>query len=223
MTSPAEPSAPFASFGDLEAHLSVLSAPDAGARAAAEARDAVLTKPAGALGRLEEIALWAASWRGTPTPLVGRAQAIVFAGTHGVAARGVSAYPPEVTQQMVLNFEAGGAAINQLCALQGAELTVIPLDLERPTADFTAAPAMSESEALGALNAGWAAVDPSAGRSDSGARWGSATPPPLRRWRRRSLAAGRRSGSAPARASRAPRWRPSERRCALASPGTRTR
>ena len=91
----------------------------AAARAAAEARNGQLTKPPGALGRLEEIAIWYAGWRGDARPRVTAPQVVVFAGNHGVAARGVSAFPPEVTVQMVANFEAGGAAINQLAGVAG--------------------------------------------------------------------------------------------------------
>ena len=87
----------------------------------------------------------------------------MFAGNHGVCAQGVNPYPQAVTAQMVANFEAGGAAINQLCRIAGAELNVIALELERPTADFTEGPAMSEMECLDALNRGAAAVD---GRAD---------------------------------------------------------
>ncbi|MEO0677443.1 MAG: nicotinate-nucleotide--dimethylbenzimidazole phosphoribosyltransferase, partial [Pseudomonadota bacterium] len=87
---------------------------------------------------------------------------LVFAGNHGVAARGVSAFPAEVTAQMVLNFEHGGAAINQLARAFGAEMTVTALDLDTPTADFTQGPAMSEAECVAALASGWEAVDPDA-------------------------------------------------------------
>jgi nicotinate-nucleotide--dimethylbenzimidazole phosphoribosyltransferase len=83
---------------------------------------------------------------------------IVFAGNHGVTAQGVSAFPAEVTEQMVLNFQHGGAAINQLSKLAGADLDVIALDLDSPTADFTRGPAMSEAEVVAALQAGWNAV-----------------------------------------------------------------
>ena len=93
--------------------------PDAAA-AAARAHQARLTKPPGALGRLEELAIWLAAWQGRPPPALDRVAALVFAGNHGVAAHGVSAYPPAVTAQMVANFEAGGAAINQLCRTAGA-------------------------------------------------------------------------------------------------------
>jgi len=136
--------------------------PDAAAAEAARARQAQLTKPPGSLGRLEELAAFMAAWQGTDRPKLGRAQALVFAGNHGVCAQGVNPFPQTVTGLMVANFEAGGAAINQLCRVAGAGLTVIALDLDRPTADFTRAPAMTEAECLAALNRGAAAVDPSA-------------------------------------------------------------
>lgn len=132
------------------------------ALAAARARNGQLTKPPGALGRLEELAIWYAGWRGTERPAVTHPQIIVFAGNHGVAAQGVSAFPAEVTAQMVLNFQHGGAAINQLAKTFGATLDVHALSLDHPTADFTTAPAMTEAELVAALSTGWAAVDPEA-------------------------------------------------------------
>lgn len=135
---------------------------DTSAAEAARARQAVLTKPPASLGRLEELAEFCAGWRGTDRPAIAKAQALVFAGNHGVCAQGVSVFPPEVTVQMVANFEAGGAAINQLCAVAGADLSVVALDLDRPTADFTTGPAMSEAECLEALQRGADAVDPAA-------------------------------------------------------------
>jgi nicotinate-nucleotide--dimethylbenzimidazole phosphoribosyltransferase len=89
-------------------------------------------------------------------------QVAVFAGNHGVTARGVSAFPADVTAQMVANFEAGGAAINQLAELAGARLDVVPIALDRPTADFTQGPAMDAAGFAEALAAGWNAVDPGA-------------------------------------------------------------
>ena len=161
--SAAAPNAPAISgFDDLRRLCADLPGPDLAARQAAIARDAVLTKPAGALGRLEEIAIFMAAWQGRHPPRIERPAVLVFAGNHGVAARGVSAYPSAVTVQMVANFAAGGAAINQLARLAGAILKVVPLELERPTADFTSAPAMSEAEAIVAVNAGLAAVPPDA-------------------------------------------------------------
>lgn len=143
----------------IRAALQDLPAPDAQSTAAAAARQGQLTKPAGSLGRLEDIAVWLAGWQKRARPRADRIRAVVFAGNHGVAARGVSAFPAEVTVQMVANFERGGAAINQLCRLHGAELAVVPLDLDRPTADFTAAPAMTEREFGAAVAAGMAAAE----------------------------------------------------------------
>jgi nicotinate-nucleotide--dimethylbenzimidazole phosphoribosyltransferase len=136
-----------------------LPAPDAGAVAAARVRQAELTKPPGSLGRLEDLAAFMAGWQGTSRPRIDRAQALVFAGNHGVCAQGVNPFPQAVTALMVANFEAGGAAINQLCRVAGATLAVVPLDLDRPTGDFTEGPAMTEAECLEALNRGAAAVD----------------------------------------------------------------
>ncbi|WP_068082147.1 nicotinate-nucleotide--dimethylbenzimidazole phosphoribosyltransferase [Novosphingobium rosa] len=129
---------------------------------AARARQNSLTKPPGSLGRLEEIAEFMAGWRGTPRPAINHAQALVFAGNHGVCVHGVSPYPSEVTVQMVANFEHGGAAINQLCRASGADLSVIALDLDRPTDDFTQGPAMSEADTLSAIARGAEAVNPEA-------------------------------------------------------------
>src|SRR3546814_2706955 len=83
-----------------------------------------------------------------------RGQAIIFAGNHGVTKHGVSAFPPEVTAQMVANLETGGAAINALATAAGLELKVVALDLDRTTGDFTTGPAMTEGDCLAALPIG---------------------------------------------------------------------
>jgi len=153
---------PFSTLDGFRGVLQAQPTPDAAATAAAAARNGQLTKPPGALGRLETLAIWYAGWRGDGRPRLERPQIIVFAGNHGVAARGVSAFPAEVTAQMVANFRAGGAAINQLAKAAGASLDVHALALERPTADFTAAPAMTEAEVVAALATGWQAVDAAA-------------------------------------------------------------
>ena len=142
------------------AALADLPGPDTAAREAAAARQAQLTKPAGSLGRLEEIALFMAGWQGKERPSLDRVRTTIFAGNHGVTRHGIRAFPADVTVQMVANFEAGGAAINQLAREAGLELRVIALDLDRPTADFTEAPAMAEDECLDALNRGAAMVEP---------------------------------------------------------------
>ena len=149
-------------FRTLDLTADDLPQADAAAIAAARARQDSLTKPPGSLGRLEDLAVFMAGWQGTARPRIDRAQALVFAGNHGICAQGVNPFPPEVTAQMVANFQAGGAAINQLCRVAGADLSVVALDLDRPTADFTTGPAMTEAETLDALNRGAAAVDPSA-------------------------------------------------------------
>ncbi|MBW7922411.1 MAG: nicotinate-nucleotide--dimethylbenzimidazole phosphoribosyltransferase [Rubellimicrobium sp.] len=151
--------APFSTLDDFRATLSQMPAPDTAARDGAAARNAQLTKPPGALGRLEDLAQWYAGWRGDARPALAHPQVIVFAGNHGVVAQGVSAFPAEVTVQMVANFEAGGAAINQLAQAFGATLSVQSLELDRPTADVTRGPAMSEAECVAALARGWEAVD----------------------------------------------------------------
>ncbi|HXU58348.1 MAG TPA: nicotinate-nucleotide--dimethylbenzimidazole phosphoribosyltransferase [Verrucomicrobiae bacterium] len=127
---------------------------------AAAAREAVLTKPPGALGRLEELSHWLCLWQARHPPRLDKVRVAVFAGNHGVAARGVSAYPAEVTVQMVANFIAGGAAVNQLCLAAGAELRVYEMDLDHPTADFSAEPALSEEECAKAFAYGMMAVEP---------------------------------------------------------------
>ncbi|MAC77586.1 MAG: nicotinate-nucleotide--dimethylbenzimidazole phosphoribosyltransferase [Rhodobacteraceae bacterium] len=152
--------APFTTLDAFRALLAQAPGPDADAIAGARDRNGQLTKPPGALGRLEDLAQWYAGWRGDPRPEIRAPQVIVFAGNHGVAARGVSAFPAEVTVQMVANFQAGGAAINQLARAAGAKMDVHALDLDRPTADFTVEPAMSQADCVAALACGWEAVDP---------------------------------------------------------------
>ncbi|RFC63052.1 nicotinate-nucleotide--dimethylbenzimidazole phosphoribosyltransferase [Fulvimarina endophytica] len=130
---------PFDDIRDLVANM-----PKADRKAvhAKREREAQLTKPAGSLGRLEDLSEWVASWRGSATIL--RPLVAVFAGTHGVTKQNVSPYPSEVTQQMVSNFAAGGAAINQICATYDLGLKVFDLALEYPTGDISVEPAMDE-------------------------------------------------------------------------------
>jgi nicotinate-nucleotide--dimethylbenzimidazole phosphoribosyltransferase len=147
----------FPSLAALRAACLDLPPGDDAAAAAVAARQAQLTKPPGSLGRLEDIVAWLARWQGR-NPRLDRVDILVFAGNHGVAAQGVSAYPAAVTAQMVANFSAGGAAINQLARQAGASLRVIALALEAPTADFTQAPAMDERTFLDAVAQGHDAV-----------------------------------------------------------------
>lgn len=141
---------------------------DIAAMAAARRRLDTLTKPRGSLGRLEDLAAWLAGVQAQPLPSVARRAVFVVAADHGVADRGVSAYPSEVTAQMVDNFLAGGAAINVLARLAGAEVIVVDAGVktERPregvvsrrmgdgTADFAAGPAMTRAQAERCIEAG---------------------------------------------------------------------
>ncbi|MBT3330778.1 MAG: nicotinate-nucleotide--dimethylbenzimidazole phosphoribosyltransferase [Rhodospirillaceae bacterium] len=143
---------------DLQKLLANLPQPDTAARDAAKARNDMLTKPQGALGKLEDLTLWLAAWQGREVPKLDMVQVLVFAGNHGVVEQGVSAFPAAVTEQMVRNFAAGGAAINQLCQVAGAELSVLALELDNPTTDFTQGPAMDWPEFLDAFRQGMAQV-----------------------------------------------------------------
>lgn len=143
--------------------------PDASARQGAESRQSQLTKPPGALGRLEAIAVQLAALQGTGQPCVDRVHITIFAGDHGVAAEGVSAFPQAVTAEMVKNFARGGAAICVAARNLGATLEVINLGtafetgllnnvkdcrLGPGTANFTLAPAMDAHQLSRALEVG---------------------------------------------------------------------
>ena len=142
---------PVRDFAEIRAAVAALPGADGAHERTAREREAVLTKPAGSLGRLEDIAAWVAAWQGRHPPRAQTIKVLVFAANHGVTQRGVSAYPAAVTAQMVANFAAGGAAVNQLARSVGADLEVHPIELDRPTADFTQHPAMSEAECVAAM------------------------------------------------------------------------
>jgi nicotinate-nucleotide--dimethylbenzimidazole phosphoribosyltransferase len=147
-----------ASLDDIRAFCRDLPEGDSRAAEAAARRQQALTKPPGSLGRLEDLAIWLARWQGREMPRLDHVTIAVFAGNHGVVSRRVSAYPAEVTAQMVANFSHGGAAINQIAKIAGAELRVVPIELERPTRDFTIASAMDEGEFLRAVDIGYGTV-----------------------------------------------------------------
>jgi len=140
---------------------------DEAARAAARARQGELVKPPGALGRLEDLAVWLAGVTGSVWPVV-RARVVVAAADHGVAARGVSAYPPSVTAQMLRTFAAGGAAVSVLAREARADLVLVdagvagdPTDVDgvvaaglRPSRDLTVEPALSVGEVATAVDCG---------------------------------------------------------------------
>jgi len=156
---PTEPSLPEPTLEEMRGLLPLLPDADAQSGEAALARQGRLTKPAGSLGVLEDLAAWFAAWQGRDPVRLDRPRVAVFAGNHGIAARGVSAYPADVTAQMVQNFQAGGAAVNQLCRMADAELRVYEMALEHPTADFTEAPAMTGEECARAMAYGMMAVE----------------------------------------------------------------
>lgn len=147
------------SLEEIRALLKELPAADEEAADEARARQAELTKPPGSLGRLEELAAWLAAWQGRHPPTMERPHTAVFVGNHGVAERGVSAYPADVTAQMLQNFLDGGAAVNQLCQMLGAELRVYEMALDEPTADFTIEPAMSDEDCARAMAYGMMAME----------------------------------------------------------------
>ncbi|MGO9382204.1 MAG: nicotinate-nucleotide--dimethylbenzimidazole phosphoribosyltransferase [Mycobacterium sp.] len=151
-----------------------VSPPDADAAAAARARQDTLTKPRGALGRLEDLSVWIASCQGhCPPRQFERARVVVFAGDHGVARSGVSAYPPEVTAQMVANIDAGGAAINVLADIAGATVRVADLAVDadaaserigahkvrRGSGNITIQDALTDAETVAAVAAGRTIAD----------------------------------------------------------------
>ncbi|HWK47581.1 MAG TPA: nicotinate-nucleotide--dimethylbenzimidazole phosphoribosyltransferase [Stellaceae bacterium] len=151
---------PTTTLDEMRALLRTLPGPDLEAGTATAMRETQLTKPAGSLGRLEELSVWLATWQAKHPPSAGHPRTSVFAGNHGVAGRGVSAYPAEVTAQMVQNFVAGGAAVNQLCQMVDSDLRVYELALDEPTADFTVEPAMTEADCAKAMAYGMMTVEP---------------------------------------------------------------
>jgi nicotinate-nucleotide--dimethylbenzimidazole phosphoribosyltransferase len=145
-------------FDDIRALLNAMPKADADAVARVKARDAQLTKPPGALGRLEEIVEWLAAWQRHDTPKIEQPVVAVFAGNHGVVAQGVAAYPQAVTSQMVANFQSDGAAVNQICKTFDLGLKVFELALEVPTQDITQDAAMSEQDCAATMAYGMEAI-----------------------------------------------------------------
>lgn len=148
--------------------------PDPEAERAARSRQQTLTKPPGSLGRLEDLSVWVAACQGVcPPRQFSRARVVVIAGDHGVTAAGVSAFPSEVTAQMVANFDAGGAAINVLAELAGAGVRVADIAVDaapagtaigahkvrRGSGNIAVEDALSAEEALAAVQAGRSIAD----------------------------------------------------------------
>jgi nicotinate-nucleotide--dimethylbenzimidazole phosphoribosyltransferase len=145
-------------FDDIRALITSMPEADAEAVAAVRARDAQLTKPPGALGRLEEIVEWLAAWQQRAVPKIDQPVVAVFAGNHGVVAQGVAAYPQAVTAQMVANFQSDGAAVNQICKTFDLGLKVFELALEVPTGDITQDAAMTEKDCAATMAYGMEAI-----------------------------------------------------------------
>ncbi|MGQ3353224.1 MAG: nicotinate-nucleotide--dimethylbenzimidazole phosphoribosyltransferase, partial [Phreatobacter sp.] len=145
-------------FEDIRDLLTRMPGPDEAAVAEVRARDAELTKPAGALGRLEDIVEWVAAWSGNGKPRVDRPLVAIFATAHGVTAQGVSAFPDAVNRQMLENFAAGGAAVNQLCIANDIGLKVFDLAIEVPTPDITTADALDEPACAATIAFGMEAI-----------------------------------------------------------------
>lgn len=152
---PATPENPFADIHDL---LLLVPEGDETAVAAVRARDAQLTKPAGALGTLETLVEFLARWQGKAEPTLDNPMVAIFAANHGVTEQGVSAFPREVTAQMVANFTRGGAAVSQICALHELNLRVFELALEVPTEDITRLPAMDPRTCAATIAYGMEAI-----------------------------------------------------------------
>jgi nicotinate-nucleotide--dimethylbenzimidazole phosphoribosyltransferase len=146
-------------FDDIRNLLKDLPGPDPEAAAKARTREGQLTKPPGALGRLESLSEWLCAWQGHHPPKAERIVVAVFAGNHGVVAQGVAAYPQDVTRQMVANFQNDGAAVNQICRSFGLGLKVFELALEKPTRDITEAPALEEAECAATMAYGMEATE----------------------------------------------------------------
>jgi nicotinate-nucleotide--dimethylbenzimidazole phosphoribosyltransferase len=145
-------------FDDLRALFKAMPEANLENAELAKAHDAQLTKPPGALGKLEDVALWMSTWQLDYPPRADRVVVAVFAGNHGVVEQGVAAYPQAVTAQMVANFQAGGAAVNQICKTFDLGLKVFELALEVPTADITKEAALSEKECAATFAYGMEAI-----------------------------------------------------------------
>ena len=150
-------------FAAIIALLHVSPMGDEAAVAAIRQRDLQLTKPPGSLGELEGVVEFLGRWQGKASPTLDNPMVAIFAGNHGVTDQGVSAFPREVTAQMVANFTAGGAAVSQICQLHELNLRVFELALDLPTGDITQTAAMDDRMCAATIAYGMEAV---AGKPD---------------------------------------------------------
>ena len=150
-------------YADVVELLTIVPDGDESAVAAIKERDAQLTKPAGSLGQLESLVEFLGRWQGRARPRLDNPMVTIFAGNHGVTDQGVSAFPRDVTAQMVANFTNGGAAISQICALHEINLRVFELALEMSTGDITIEAALDDKMCAATIAYGMEAV---AGKPD---------------------------------------------------------
>ncbi|HEY4203323.1 MAG TPA: nicotinate-nucleotide--dimethylbenzimidazole phosphoribosyltransferase [Devosiaceae bacterium] len=154
---------PAPAYADIIELLTIAPDGDEAAVETVRTRDATLTKPRGSLGRMEALVEFLARWQGKGRPTLDNPMVAIFAANHGVTDQGVSAFPREVTAQMVANFTNGGAAISQICALHELNLRVFELALELPTGDITREPAMDDRMCAATIAYGMEAI---AGKPD---------------------------------------------------------
>tara|TARA_B100001758_G_scaffold49254_1_gene39823 strand:+ start:1369 stop:2364 length:996 start_codon:yes stop_codon:yes gene_type:complete len=142
----------------LFTYLTDLPQPDQQARGELTARVDDILRPAGALQRLDELAIFMAGWQASSVPKVDKPTILIFASDHGVAAAGVSAYPPSVTEAMMSAFESGLSTVNAFARISGATVSAVDVGIGRPTGDIRFEAAMSEQRFLEALDSGREAV-----------------------------------------------------------------
>lgn len=145
-------------FADLAELMTILPPGSQSAVEAVRAHDAQLTKPAGSMGQMEYLVEFLARWQEKPEPTLESPMVAIFAGNHGITAQGVSAFPSDVTAQMVANFTNGGAAISQICAQHEINLRVFELALEVPTGDITHGPALDDKSCVATIAYGMEAI-----------------------------------------------------------------
>ena len=149
----------FAEIRSLIADIPWLETPNLGAEKHHMTQNLAGIATSGSFGRLEELAQWVAKCQDRKPPKIDRARVAVFAGNHGVLSENIAPYPMAATSEMVQNFQAGAAAITQICHIQDAELRIYEMALETPTQNFTQKPAMDEETCATAIAYGMMAVE----------------------------------------------------------------
>ncbi|MET3559981.1 nicotinate-nucleotide--dimethylbenzimidazole phosphoribosyltransferase [Bartonella japonica] len=145
-------------FDDFRALLANLPVADGFSITLAKKRQAKLTKTQGTLGKLGDIAVWYAGWRGEEKPLVTRPLVAIFSGNHGITDENITPFPQSMTQKMVQNFASGGGAINQICIAYDLGLKIFDLALKYPTINITKDAAMDERSAAATMAFGMESI-----------------------------------------------------------------